>query len=241
MDVLTVIEDMSHLLAINVLLVKILRTGSVSGLSGISQLFYAIVYSTRYLDIFIYLYSVYNILMKCIYFNLTYLTVFLIFKTHKDTYDRKNDPKKSFFILIFCLVLALLVNEHLAFTEVMRPFSFYLEAVAMVPQLWMVNKTGECKPVTFHYIFCLCVYKAFFLLNRYFDVLRFDIALWSGIVQMLTYFAFFYMYATKVIRGNKFRGYLQLEQNDLLETRNKVAVVSSTVGDKPQGKVDVVV
>ena len=246
MNIFSLIGDMSHLLAIVVLLVKIFRTGSVSGLSGISQVFYAIVFSTRYLDLFTNFTSVYNTWMKCIFVILTYLTVFLTFRTYKDTYNSKNDPKKSYVLLVPCFILAVLINHELTFMEVMWTFSIYLEAVAIVPQLWMLNKTGECESITLHYIFLLGLYRAFYIANwvyrynleRFYDI----IAIVGGIVQTLIYCPFFYMYATKVVRGNKYRlrGYLQLEQNDLLETRNKVAVVSSNVDDKPQGKVDVV-
>ena len=247
MNVFRLVADTSHMLAVIVLLVKIFKTGSVAGLSGISQVFYAIVFSTRYLDLFTNFLTVYNTTMKCLFISFTYLTIFLTFCTYRDTYDSKNDPKKCYFLLIPCLILALLINHEFYFIEIMWTFSIYLEAVAIVPQLWMLNKTGECESITLHYIFFLGLYRAFYLANwvyRYKKGGFFDlIAIVSGVVQTLIYCPFFYMYATKVVRGNKYklRGYLQLEQSDLLETRNEVAVVSLNVDEKPQGKVDVVV
>ena len=250
MNVFRLVADMSHMLAIIVLLVKIFRTGSVAGLSGISQIFYAIVFSTRYLDLFEYLISYYNTTFKCLFISLTYLTVFLTFCTYRNTYNSKNDPKKFYFMLVPCLVLALLrilFDPYLDFIEVMWTFSIYLEAVAIVPQLWMLNKTGECESITLHYIFLLGLYRALYIANWVYKHFNADnlefIAVFCGVVQTLIYCPFFYMYATKVVRGNKYklRGYLELEQNDLLETRNEVAVVSLNVDEKPQGKVDVVV
>jgi len=247
MNAFRLIGDMSHLLAIIVLLVKILRTKSVCGLSGVSQVFYAVVFTTRYLDLFTNFISFYNTVMKCLYIFLTYLTVVLTFYKYKDTYNRKKDPKKFYFLLIPCAIFAFLINHEFTFMEILWTFSIYLEAVAIVPQLAMLHKTGECESITMHYIFLMGLYRAFYIANwiyRYNAEGFFDIiAIVSGVIQTLIYCPFFYMYATKVVRGDKYKvaGYLQLEQNDLLETRNEVVVVSSNVDDKPQGKVDIVV
>lgn len=57
--------------------------------------------------------------------------------------------------------------------QVMWAFSIFLEAVAIVPQLFMVSKTGEAENITSHYLFALGSYRAMYLLNwiyRYFEV-----------------------------------------------------------------------
>ncbi|VEL32025.1 unnamed protein product [Protopolystoma xenopodis] len=39
-------------------------------------------------------------------------------------------------------------------------FSIYLEAVAILPQLYMISKTGEAETITSHYLFALGFYRA---------------------------------------------------------------------------------
>ena len=75
MNVYRLIADISHLLALIILVIKILVTGSVSGLSGKTQVFYALVFTTRYLDMFTVFISYYNTIMKCAFLYFTYLTV----------------------------------------------------------------------------------------------------------------------------------------------------------------------
>ena len=50
-------------------------------------------------------------------------------------------------------------------------FSIYLESVAIMPQLFMITKTGEAETITSHYLFALGIYRALYILNwlyRYF-------------------------------------------------------------------------
>lgn len=82
-------------------------------------------------------------------------------------------------------------------------FSIYLEAVAILPQLFMVSKTGEAETITSHYLFALGSYRGFYILNwmyRYFQENFFDsIAVVAGVVQTILYADFFYLYITKGI------------------------------------------
>lgn len=72
----------------------------------------------------------------------------------KATYDRNHDTFRVEFLLAPCAVLALLINHEFTIMEILWTFSIYLEAVAILPQLFMVSKTGEllameldqCKP-----------------------------------------------------------------------------------------------
>ncbi|KER26569.1 hypothetical protein T265_06212 [Opisthorchis viverrini] len=85
--------------------------------------------------------------------------------------------------------------------EILWAFSIYLESVAIMPQLFMISKTGEAETITSHYLFALGAYRALYLLNwayRYVVESHLDhIALIAGIVQTLLYCDFFYLYITK--------------------------------------------
>ena len=39
-------------------------------------------------------------------------------------------------------------------------FSIWLEAVAILPQLFMLQRTGEAETITTHYLFALGAYRA---------------------------------------------------------------------------------
>jgi len=80
-------------------------------------------------------------------------------------------------------------------------YSIYLEAVAIMPQLFMVSRTGEAETITSHYLFALGSYRALYILNwiyRYYTEDFLDlIVIIAGIVQTILYCDFFYLYITK--------------------------------------------
>lgn len=91
--------------------------------------------------------------------------------------------------------------------QILWTFSIYLESVAILPQLFMVSKTGEAETITSHYLFALGVYRTLYLFNwiwRYHFEGFFDlIAIVAGLVQTVLYCDFFYLYITK---GNQDAG-----------------------------------
>lgn len=62
-------------------------------------------------------------------------------------------------------VLSLIFNEKFSLVEVLWAFSIYLESVAILPQLFMIQKTGEAESITSHYLFCLGIYRGLYLFN----------------------------------------------------------------------------
>lgn len=72
MNLFRLVGDLSHLLAIIILLMKIWKTRSCAGISGRSQLLFSIVYTARYLDLFTSFISVYNTVMKVIFLVASY-------------------------------------------------------------------------------------------------------------------------------------------------------------------------
>ena len=63
----------------------------------------------------------------------------------------------------FCLVCSAFANS--AAFQVLWTFSIYLESVAILPQLFLVSKTGEAESITSHYLFALGSYRALYILN----------------------------------------------------------------------------
>ncbi|GJQ72235.1 hypothetical protein Trydic_g3326 [Trypoxylus dichotomus] len=207
MNIFRLIGDLSHLLAIIILLRKIWKSRSCAGISGKSQLLFAIVYTTRYLDLLTTYVSLYNTLMKLVFIAASYATCYLIYLKFKATYDHNHDTFRIEFLLIPAVILALLINHEFAVLEVLWTFSIYLESVAILPQLFMVSKTGEAESITSHYLFALGSYRGLYILNwiyRYALEDHYDlIAIVAGVVQTVLYCDFFYLYITKVLRGKK--------------------------------------
>ncbi|XP_078286570.1 LOW QUALITY PROTEIN: ER lumen protein-retaining receptor 3-like [Rhinoraja longicauda] len=170
-----------------------------------SQLLFALVFTTRYLDLFTSFISVYNTIMKVIFLLSAYITIYMIYMKYSSTFDRDNDTFRVEFILVPVAGLSFLVNHDMAPLEVFWTFSIYLESVAILPQLFMITKTGAAETITSHYLFFLGVYRALYLANwiwRYQTEGFFDqIAVVSGAVQTIFYCDFFYLYITKVLKG----------------------------------------
>lgn len=209
MNVFRLIGDLSHLAAILLLLWKIWKSRSCAGISGKSQVLFATVFLTRYLDLFTSFVSLYNTCMKLIFISATVATCYLIFIKFKPTYDSNHDSFRAEFLIIPVGGLAVLVNHELSVMEVLWTFSIYLESVAILPQLFMISKTGEAESITSHYLFALGSYRGLYLFNwiyRYHVEGFFDlIAVVAGVVQTVLYCDFFYLYITKVLKGKSLK------------------------------------
>lgn len=207
MNVFRLSADLAHLIAIIILLHKIWRSRSCEGLSGRSQVLFAVVFVCRYLDLFTNFISVYNSVMKIFFLATSIGTIYLMWIKFKATYDRNNDSLRIEFLVIPAAILALLVNHEFTLMEVMWTFSIYLESVAIMPQLFMLSRTGNAETITAHYLFALGSYRALYIVNwifRYYTENFFDpIAVVAGIVQTVLYADFFYLYVTRVLQSNR--------------------------------------
>lgn len=98
----------------------------------------------------------------------------------------------------------------------MWTFSIYLESVAILPQLFMISKTGEAETITTHYLFFLGLYRALYLVNwiwRFYFEGFFDlIAVVAGVVQTILYCDFFYLYITKGMAALAYTSQLWVRQ-----------------------------
>jgi len=207
MNLFRLCGDLSHLLAIIILLIKIWKTRSCAGISGKSQILFLCVFVSRYLDLFSNFISIYNTTMKVFFIGSAAATVYLMYVKFKATYDGNHDTFRVEFLLGPCILLALALNHEFSVMEVLWTFSIYLESVAILPQLFMVSKTGEAESITSHYLFALGSYRALYILNwiyRYYTESFYDIiAIVAGCVQTILYCDFFYLYITKVMKGKK--------------------------------------
>ncbi|CAF1029882.1 unnamed protein product [Didymodactylos carnosus] len=83
----------------------------------------------------------------------------------RSTYDRSHDTFHIEFPIIISAVLSLIWNHEFSVLEILWTFSIYLESVAVLPQLFMVSRTGEAETITSHYLFALGIYRFLYILN----------------------------------------------------------------------------
>jgi ER lumen protein retaining receptor len=172
-----------------------------------TQEMYLLVFVTRYLDLFYNLHiysllSVYNWVMKIIFIASTASILYLMRVRYRATYDKERDTFRVAFLIVPSALLAILWNEEFSFVEILWAFSIYLEAVAILPQIFMLHRTGEVDVLTGDYVFTLGGYRAFYLLNWIYRLLTQEgyrqwIVWVAGIVQTLVYCDFFYYYALR--------------------------------------------
>ena len=141
---------------------------------------------------------------------------------YKPTHDPNIDTFKVQYLLGGSAVLAVLFPYRYQFTEVgpvfapqclsgdakdrvhmkiLWSFSIWIESVAILPQLFMLQRTGEAETITTHYLFALGLYRALYIPNwlyRYFAEGYVDQIAWvAGLVQTVLYSDFFWIYYTK--------------------------------------------
>lgn len=140
--------------------------------------------------------------MKVIFITCSMLIVYTMRMgvPHKDTYNKEDDAFPYAYLIAPAAILGVLVNQdHSSVFEMFWAFSIYLEAVAILPQLFMLQKQGGAESLTSHYVMLLGVYRLCYLFNWIYRYATEDnymqVIVWvSGIVQTALYIDFFYNY-----------------------------------------------
>ncbi|KAM1959282.1 hypothetical protein ACFX15_004573 [Malus domestica] len=94
----------------------------------------------------------------------------------------------------------MIVMVNWNYFQVLWAFSIYSEAVSIIPQLVLLQRSGNVDNLTGQYVFLLGAYRALYILNwiyRYFTEPHFSrwIACIAGLVQTALYADFFYYYS----------------------------------------------
>jgi len=196
-------------------LLKIYTQRNCKGISLKTQFLYLLVFLCRYLDIFWNFGSIYNEIMKLIFITSSAIIVYLMkfVEPYASTYESKVDSLNILFIILPCMLLALVVNDYFTATEILWTFSIYLEAVAILPQLVVVheyarNQNGFVENLTSNYVVALGAYRALYIINW---IYRFatepGYSAWivwvAGFIQTMIYVDFFYYFAKAQFKGEK--------------------------------------
>jgi hypothetical protein len=105
-----------------------------------------VVFATRYIDLLWNFSSLYNYVLKLLFIAASAAIVYFIRfgAPQKATYNAEEDTFPVQYLLAPCAVLGVLINQdHSSPFEMVWAFSIYLEAVAILPQLFLLQKQGE--------------------------------------------------------------------------------------------------
>ena len=203
------IADFSHLISSILLLFKMFKSKSCSGISFQTHLLYLIVFLTRYINQDIFRPPIYNILFKIFYIFST-LIILIIMKTiFKKTYRKKHDNFKIIWILIICTIITYFTTRNFEIDEILWTFSLWVESLAILPQLFLLQRTQRIDVMTHEYIFFLGIYRLFYVINWIYKSTtmtgKTPYVVWTtGIIQTLLYADFIYYYIKSIIQGTEF-------------------------------------
>lgn len=202
LNVFRFLGDMSHILSFILLLHKIIKGKSSVGISLRTQELYLIVFVARYIDLFWNFSSMYNWILKVVFISASVAIVYFMRygAPQKATYNAEQDAFPIQYLIGPCLLVGMVLNQdHYSPFEIIWAFSVYLEAVAILPQLFLLQKLGEVENLTSHYVFALGAYRGLYLLNWIYRYMTEDdyvqrIVWIAGVVQTGLYCDFFYHY-----------------------------------------------
>lgn len=208
MNIFRLVADLSHMASHLILLYLIHHNKSIEGLSLKTQVLYVVVFVLRYADVFTSFISLYNTFMKFFFVASSAYTVYLMTNKYQKSIRNNIDTFPVKYLVIPLAILSVIFTRSYSIREVTWSFSIWLESVAIIPQLYMLQRTGSAENITIHYIFALGIYRALYIPNwiyRYFFDNFFDyISVLAGILQTIVYSDFFYIYYTKVMQGKSF-------------------------------------
>lgn len=120
MNIFRFAGDLSHLASILLLIYQMRLTRSCAGISFKSQLLYAIVYCTRYLDLFFSFVSLYNSSMKVIFISAQLYILYLMRVKFRPTNDMQIDTFRLEYVLCGAAIMSLIATYKYTFEEVLR-------------------------------------------------------------------------------------------------------------------------
>lgn len=201
---------MLHLLSIMLLVFKLHRTRSCSGVSCRMQELYAMVFIFRYMDLLWSYISLYNSAMKITYITATLYLVYLMRYSRpiSQTYDRSQDNfPYEVYILGPCFLLGIIFTDEYSLSDILWSTSIWLESVSILPQLVLLQHMREVENLTSDFVGTMGAYRALYIVNWVYRYFTEDYVNWvgwiGGLLQTGLYCDFFYYYAKSKWYGSK--------------------------------------
>ncbi|TDZ44699.1 ER lumen protein-retaining receptor [Colletotrichum trifolii] len=198
--------DVSHLLSKIILMLAIHRNRSAEGVSLITQGLYAVVFCTRYTDLFS-TEAAWNVLFKIFYI----LSSFYIIGIMQWVFPRSREREISWKVgaaavggsLVLSPFMMLIFEKYSGFRVWLWVFSQILESVCVLPQLLLLRQTTVPTVIDSFYLLALGSYRALYILGwitREFDINDNPpsaVSVIFGIVQTALYVDFAWVYYTR--------------------------------------------
>nr|GMD12254.1 putative ER lumen protein-retaining receptor C28H8.4 [Ipomoea batatas]GMD15660.1 putative ER lumen protein-retaining receptor C28H8.4 [Ipomoea batatas] len=146
-----------HFTGILVLIYKLIRKKTCSGLSLRTQEITALYLAIRLYCSFIMEADIHTVLDFVTLVSTLWVMYMIRFKL-KFTYMAGMDSTPIYYIIVPASILAVFVHPHTSHLQIHRmlwAFCVYLESVAVLPQLRMMQKAKMIEPFTAHYVFAL--------------------------------------------------------------------------------------
>lgn len=193
---------------------KIYNTKSLSGISLKTQILYFLVYFLRYLDLlriepsFTKL-RIYNRIMKIVYILFQVYIIKQFYGDLKFSYSKRYDTFNiPIFVLVSGIVSFFIKNETFKPLEYVEEFAYtaslVLESLAVLPQLVLLQDSGEVEPLVASYVTLQGLYRINYFVHFTFRWLAGASLDWlmiiTSLIQTVLYFDFFRLYFYK---GNK--------------------------------------
>ena len=105
--------------------------------------------------------------MKILFIAITAYTMYLMRykKPFCLSYDRDSDAFPHYYVYLAALFMAVIIHKSLNPLDFTWSFSIWLEAFAILPQLYMINKLKDVENITAHYILFLGLYRIFYIFH----------------------------------------------------------------------------
>lgn len=81
--------------------------------------------------------------------------------------DRESDALPHYYLYGGALLAAIIIHKSLNPMDFLWSFSIWLEALAILPQLYMINKLRDIENITAHYVLFLGLYRGFYIFHWY--------------------------------------------------------------------------
>lgn len=223
MNIFRLLGDLSHLASFLFLIQRLLQRKTTLGLSLKTQELFLVVFVARYLDLFTNFISLYNSVMKMVYIGCSAYIVYLFRykEPYKTTYEEAHDTYLHVkYAIVPAAVLGLVVHEgyshwhgftlgsisHFMFEQIWA-FSIYLECIAILPQLILLQRHRCVENLTSWYMFSLGAYRGFYILNWIYRWAHNEhisaVAFIAGLIQTAFYVDFFYHFVKSKASGHK--------------------------------------
>lgn len=158
-------------------------------------------------------------MMKVIYIASTASVINTIRFTEpiRSTYDKQQDSFLHWkFAVLPCAIIATISHlisvkfSSVNIIDLLWTFSIYLESIAILPQLIVLQRYREVENLTGNYIFFMGAYRGLYILNWIYRAYHEPfyqhhfVVYFCGVLQTVLYADFFYYYVKSKAKGGKF-------------------------------------